>query len=212
MRRRAGLIVAVAILVVAAGTVVGWRWWHDRSPYGPKALGATATLRLVDQVTADAAMSPVNAEHAGDGDQIFLGRVTWVRPPGLQDDGSFRVVILDKRTRRMPGFISVTSPRPDEVVVGSDEALDVAEERYPWLQGIGPREINGSFGTAGAAITVSSLDASPVTFAIVLHPARPGTPPELAVPHAPAAVSDLLVALINVGSDGQVYRAQRLLN
>ena len=212
MRRRAGLIIGVAMLLVAAGTTVGWRWWHNRAPYGPKALGAIATLRLVDQPTADAAMSPVNAEHAGDGDQIFLGRVAWVRPPGIKDDGSFRVVILDKRTRRMPSFISVTSPRPDDVGAGSDGALDVAEERYSWLQGIGPREINGSFWTAGAAITVSSVDASPVTFVIVLHPAKPDTSPEYAGAEAPAAVSDLLVALINVGPDGQVYWAQRLLN
>ncbi|MEU1249159.1 hypothetical protein [Micromonospora arida] len=202
----------MAILLVAAGTTVGWRWWHNRPPYGAKALGATATLRLVDQATADTAMSPVNAEHADDGDQIFLGRVAWVRPPSIKDDGSFRVVILDKRTRRMPGFISVTSPRPDDVGAGSDGALDIAEKRYPWLQGIGTRHINGLFWTAGAAITVSSVDASPVTFVTVLHPASPDTPPEHLVATAPAAVSDLLVALINVGPDGQVYWAQRLLN
>jgi hypothetical protein len=206
------LTIGVAMLLVAAGTIGGWRWWHNRAPYGPTALGATATLRSVDQATADAAMSPVNAEHAGDGDQLFLGRVAWVRPPGIKGDGSFRVVILDKRSRRMPGFISVTSPRPDDVGAGSDGALDVAEDRYSWLRGIGAHEVNGSFWTAGAAITVSSVDASPVTFVIVLHPARPGAPPEHAVASAPAAVSDLLVALINVGPDGQVYWAQRLLN
>jgi len=142
-----------------------------------------------------------------------VGRVAWGRPPNIKaDGGSFRVVILDKRTRRMPGFISVTSARLDDVGAGSDGPLDVAEERYSWLQGIGPREINGSFWATGDAITVSSVDASPVTFVIVLHPARPGTPPEHAVATAPAAVSDLLVALINVGTDGQVYWAQRLLN
>ncbi|HEX8627396.1 MAG TPA: hypothetical protein VF755_04420 [Catenuloplanes sp.] len=212
MRHRVGLIIGVVMLLVAGGAVVGRRWWHNRVPFGPAALGATATLRLVDQATADAAMSPVNAEHAGDGDQIFLGRVAWARPPDIRTDGSFRVVILDKRTRRMPGFISVTSARPDEVSTGSDGALDLAQERYGWLRGIGPREINGSFWTSGDAITVSSVDASPVTFVIVLHPGRPGVPPGHAVATAPAAVSDLLVALINVGPDGQVYWAQRLLN
>jgi hypothetical protein len=200
------------VLLVATGGIVGRRWWHNRAPYGPEALGATATLRLVDQATADAAMSPANAEHAADGDQIFLGQVAWARPPKTKADGSLRIVILDKRTRRMPGIISVTSARPNDVSVGSDGPLGVAEERYSWLQGIGPREINGSFWAAGDAITVSSADASPVTFVIVLHPARPGTPPEQAVATAPAAVSDLLVALINVGPDGQVYWARRLLN
>ena len=212
MRRRAGLILGAVILLVAAGGIVGWRRWHHQAPYGPSALGATATLRLVDQTTADAAMSPVNAEHAGDGDQIFLGRVSWARPPAVHADGSFRVVILDKRTHRMPGFISVTSARPTDVGAGSDGPLSVAEKRYSWLQGIGPREMNGSFWTAGDAITVASVDASPVTFVAVLHPARLGTAPEHAVANAPAAVGDLLVALIDVGSDGQVYWAQRLLN
>ncbi len=212
MRHRASLIIGVVMVLVAAGGIAGWRWWHNRAPYGPETLGATATLRLVDQATADAAMSPADAERAADGDQIFLGRVAWVRPPDIEADGSFRVVILDKRTRLMPGFISVTSARPDDIGTGSDEALDGAEERYSWLQGIGTREIDGSFWTAGSAITVSSVDASPVTFVIVLHPARPHTPPEQATATAPAAVSDLLVALINVGPDGQVSWAQRLLN
>ncbi|WP_212992225.1 hypothetical protein [Actinoplanes auranticolor] len=70
----------------------------------------------------------------------------------------------------------MTLPRPDDVGAGSDGALDVAEERYSWLQGIGARQINGSFWTLGDAITVSSVDASPVTFVTALHPARPGTP------------------------------------
>jgi hypothetical protein len=54
--------------------------------------------------------------------------------------------------------------------------------------------------------------ASPVTFQIVLHPARPGTPIEIAVPTAPATVPDLMIALISVGPDGRLYWAQRLLN
>ncbi|MGW4463197.1 hypothetical protein [Micromonospora sp. NPDC004704] len=212
MGRRAGSIVGVVVLLVAVGGVAGWRWWHNRPPYGPEALAATATLSLVDQVTADAAISPAQVEQAGAGDQIVLGRVTWVRPPEPQVDGSFRIVVLDKRTRLMPGFINVTSARPDAVGAGSDGSLDRAEKRYPWLQGIGKREVNGSFWSAGSAVTVSSVDASPVTLVVVLHPARRGTPPEQAVATAPVAVTDLLVALINVGPDGQVYWAQRLLN
>ncbi|MDX6240242.1 MAG: hypothetical protein QOG10_5062 [Kribbellaceae bacterium] len=212
MRHRAGLIIGMVMLLIAIGGNAGWRWWHNRPPYGPEVLAATATLSLVDQVTVNAAFSPRDVEWAGDGDQIFLGRVAWVRPPDPQVDGSFRIVVLDKRTRLLPGFINVTSARPDDVGAGSDGSLDLAEKRYPWLQGVGAREVNGSFWTTGSAVTVSSVDASPVTFAIVLRPARPGTPPEQAVATAPAAASDLLVALINVGPDGQVYWAQRLLN
>jgi hypothetical protein len=54
--------------------------------------------------------------------------------------------------------------------------------------------------------------ASPFTLQTVLHPARRETRSEHRVATAPAAVEDLLVALISVGPDGQVYWAKRLLN
>jgi len=213
VKRWAGLILGVAILLCGTGGVVGWRWWHNRPPYGPDALSPQATLQFVDQATADAALEPVNAIVAGDGDQIVLGRVTWTRPPNPQEGGSFRIVLLDKRSHRMPGFIAVTSARPDRVNAGSDASLDIAEQRYPWLRGVGLREINGSFWSSANAVCVWSVDASPVTFqTVLLHAARPGTPSEQMVPMAPAAVEDLLIALISVGPDGQVYWAQRLLH
>ncbi|WP_426507320.1 hypothetical protein ACPPVO_54105 [Dactylosporangium sp. McL0621] len=149
---------------------------------------------------------------AGDGDQIFLGRVTWNRPPDPQKGSSFHIVVLDKRSHLMPSCIAATSARPDKVVAGADGSLDIAEKRYPWLRGIGLRKINGSFSNPGCAVSVRSVDASPVTFQTVLRPARPGTPPEHMVATAPAAVEDLLIALISVGPDGQVYWAQRLLH
>ena len=212
VKRRAGLIISVAMLLIGAGSVFGVRWWNNRAPYAPEALGATATLRMVDQSTADSALQPVIVEPAEKGDQILLGQVSWRRPPRQPKGGSFGIVVLDKRTHLMPGHFAVTSNRPDDVSTGSDSSQDIAEKRYPWLQGAGAREINGSFWSAGNAITVSSIDASPVTFAIVLHPRRPGTPPEQMVASAPVAVTDLMVALINVGPDGQVYWGQRLLN
>ncbi len=120
--------------------------------------------------------------------------------------------MLDKRSHLMPGFIAATSARPDDIASGMDGSLDIAQKRYPWLRGVGTREINGSSWSTGCAITVSSVDASPVTFQTVLHTARPHTPPEQMVATAPAAAQDLLVALISVGASGQVYWAQRLLN
>ncbi|MGX7671094.1 hypothetical protein [Plantactinospora sp. DSM 117369] len=169
MRQRAGLVIGVVVLLVGIGGLAGWRSWRSLPPYGPEVLAATATLNLVDQATADAAFSPSNVERAGDGDRTFLGRVAWERPPDSQVDVSFRIVVLDKRTGRMPGFITVTSARPDDVGAGSDGALDRAEERYPWLQGIGARKVDGGFLTIGSAVTVYSVDASPVTFVLVLH-------------------------------------------
>ncbi|MEV0901094.1 hypothetical protein [Actinoplanes sp. NPDC049802] len=209
MRGRAGLILGIALLLAAVGGVAGLRRWQNRPPYGPEALGARATLELVDQATANAALAPVDAEFANDeGDQILLGRVTWTRPPEARDGTSLRIVLLDKRRHLMPGFIAVASADPDHVNTGSDGALITAEERYPWLRGAGM----GSTGGAGTAVTVSSMDASPVTFQTVLHAVETGTPAEQMVATAPVAVPDLLVALICVGPDGQVYWAQRLLN
>jgi hypothetical protein len=207
-----GLLLGVAVLLVGAGGVAGSRWWHGRPPYGPEALSARATLSLVDQATANAALEPVNADVAADGGQVFLGQVAWDRPPHPQRDGSLRIVVLDKRSHLPPGHIAVKSPRPDDVGTGSDGALDLAQERYPWLRGAGTRKVNGSYVTSGDAILVYRVDASPVTFSIALHPALEGTPPEQMVATAPAAAEDLLVALICAGPDGQVYWAQRLLH
>lgn len=201
---------AVAVVVVVAGAA-GW-WWHQRSPYGPEVLKASATLRLVDQATADAAFGGQQLELSDEGDQVFLGQVSWTPPPQPKSGAMLIIVVLDKRTRLLPGFISVTSAQPDQVAVGHDGVLQSVEQRYPWLYGVGAREVDGGFYTSGSVVTVASVDATPVTFSSVLHPTRPETPPEFAVASAPAAVNDLMVALVSVGPARQVYWAERLLN
>jgi hypothetical protein len=194
MRRRAGLILGVVLLLAGTAGIAGWRWWDGRAPYGPEALNAAATLRLVDQATADAALAPVNAEVATDpGDQILLGNVTWTTPPGSPPDTSLRIVVVDKRSHLLPGFLAVTSPHPQNLATGMDGSLDRARERYPWLAGTATNESSGSIVTAG-------MDTSPVTFQTVLHAS------------APATTQDMLVALICVAPDGRVHWAQRLLN
>ena len=49
-----------------------------------------------------------------------------------------------------------------------------------------------------------------MTFQTVFNTADQRTSPELQVATAPVAVEDLLVALISVGPDGQVYWAHKL--
>lgn len=212
MKRRAVSLLSVAIVLAAAGGAASWRWWHDRPPYGPGLLSARATLQLVNQATADAALGPVTAERAGAGDQIILGRVTWSPPPDPREGDTFRIVLLDKRSHLMPGFIAVTSAQPDAVSTGSDGSLDIAQKRNPWLRGIGAQQADGSSWASGSAILVESVNASPVTFQTVFRAARPDAPPVHRVATAPVAVDDLLVALISVGPDGQVHGAHRLLN
>ena len=202
----------MALVLAGAAGVAGLRWWHNRAPYGPEVLNAQATLRLVDQATADAALAPVDADKAGEGDQIVLGRVSWSPPRHPRRGDSLRIVLLDKRSHLLPGFIAATSARPQEVSTGMDSALDVAQKRNPWLRGAGTQQIGGSYWAAGSAIFVESVDASPVTFQTVFRAVRPETPPTHRVVTAPVAVEDLLVALIGVGPEGQVYWAHRLLN
>ncbi|WP_067496722.1 hypothetical protein [Actinoplanes sp. TFC3] len=208
MKQRASLALTAAILVLGVSGIITWRWWHNRPAYGPEALKAQATLRQVDQATADAALKPATAAVAEKGDQIFLGTVSWTQPPHPQKENTFRLVAVDKRSHFMPGFIAVTSAEPDAVSAGSDGALDEAEKRYSWLRGIGARKgDDGSYWTAGSAVFVTSVGASPVTFQTVLRPGEAGTPVQEAVASGPAAVDDLMVALISVGPDGQVYWA-----
>ncbi|MEU4428599.1 hypothetical protein AB0F81_48945 [Actinoplanes sp. NPDC024001] len=198
MTRRAGALLAVAVLLAAAGVVAGVRWWHYRAPYGPEALNATATLRL-------------DTPAAGTGEQTLHGQVAWDRPPAPHR-GAFWIVVLDKRSQLKPGFLTASSARPGAVSTGSDDSLDEAQERYPWLRGAGTREIDGTFWSTGSAVHVASVQASPVTFESTLPPASPAAPPGHQVATAPAAVADLMVALISVGPSGQVYWAQRLLH
>jgi hypothetical protein len=209
MRGRRGLIVGVVVLLAGVAAIAGWRWWHARPPYPPEALGTRTTLQLADQATAAAALRPVNVEVSGKGDQILLGTVSWTVPASAPAGGSFRLVLLDRRTMALPGFLSVTSPRPESVGSGSDDTLDAAAGRYDWLARAGTREIDGSFRSPGDFITADA-DASPVTFAAVLHPADPRARPQEAVMSAPVTLDDVLLVLIGVGPDGQVYWAQRL--
>lgn len=182
-------------------------------PYGPDVLNAQATLQVVDQATTDAALKPVNTEIAREGDQILLGRVSWSPPPPNPRKGiSFRIDLVDERSHLMPGSFAVTSDRPRDVSTGLDGTRDIAQKLYPWLEGVCTRETSGSYWTSGSAIFVESVNASPVTFQTVFHPARPETSPEHRVAATPIALDDLLVALISVGPDGQVYWAYRLLN
>ena len=212
MRRRAALICGLAVLLVGVAGVAGRRWWDGRTPYGPEALTARATLAFVDHATAAAALKPVTVGPAAAGGLTVLGQVSWDRPPVAKPGASFRIVVLDKRSHLLPGWFAVTSARPDDVSSGLDGSLEIARKRYPWLQGAGTPDGGEPSWSAGSVIFVESPDAAPVTFSTVLPPPDRDTPPQHRVASAPAEVDDLLVGLISVGPRGQVYWAQRLLN
>ncbi|MEE6306388.1 hypothetical protein V1634_06015 [Plantactinospora veratri] len=167
-------------------------------------------LELVGNETASAALGQVTAPHADEGDQLVLGRVTWRPPVEPQDGAVFWIVVLDKRTHLKPTVFGVASPRQADVGVGSHGYLRKAADRYPWLQGIVGREVDGGWRDAGSSISVAAPDASPVTFVGIFPDAKRLKQSEPLIATAPVAVSDLLVALVNMGPDGQLYWAQRL--
>jgi hypothetical protein len=210
-RRRVQAGLAVLVLVLGLSASAGWRWWHNRAPYGPEVLAASATLELVGNNDASAALGLVNAPFAGAGDQLVLGRVTWQPPAEFQRDATFWIVLLDKRTQLRPPVLGVSSPRQDEVGIGSHGYLRKAADRHPWLRGIAGHEVDGKWWSTGSSLYVAATDATPLTF-VALFPAgeRPH-PAEQAFATAPVATSDLLVALISMGPDGQFYWAHRLL-
>jgi len=210
-RRLVQVGIVVLVLVLAVAVNVGWRWWHNRPPYGPEVLAASATLQFASYQEASAALRPVNAPWPDAGDQLMLGRVSWRPPPHPQKRGVFWIVVLDKRSHLKANVLAVRSWREDAVGLGSDGGLKRAVDRYPWLQGAAGHEVNGSWWVDGNCVMVSASDAAPVVFAVLFPAAaRVVRRREQAMPTAPVALADLLIALVNIGPDGQVYWAQRL--
>lgn len=199
--------------VAAAGAYVGARWWHQRAPYDPAVLAASATLEFVTYDVAQAAMDEgIHAAVPQPGRQHVLGRVTWRKPPKPLAGGWFEILVIDQRTHTKPVSFSVSSPRVDAVSIGSDFVLYDVERKYAWLRGAGPIQVGDSWRDNGDSLSVSDEAASPVTF-VALFPVAPehSPPGGLGWATAPVAVSDLLVAMVHIGPDRQVYWAQRLL-
>lgn len=206
--RRTGLVLAVILAVVA---FVGWRWWHNQPPYGPEALAIKSSLQFVSHEEAQAALGEkVNAPVSNGRDQLVLGRVSWQTPPKPLDGGYFAVFLIDKRINRKVGSFSASSPRQEAISAGGTGVENKIPERYPWLQGAGDVKEGDTWWSYGSRLAVSDGEASPLTF-VAPFPYLEG--PQRAAARAataPVAVSDLLLALVYLGSDGQVYWAQRL--
>jgi len=221
-RPRAGaviVIIAVLVIVIIAVPVVafGWRWWHHRPPYGPEALALTSSLSLASYEEAKAALG-ADVVVPGEGDQLVLGRVSWQAPPTPLDGGWFAIFLIDKRTDAKPGTFAISSEQK-AVSVGSHGAHNKIPERFPWLQGAGDVEHNGTWTSIGSNLSVADAAASPLTFIALFGNEQriqeeaseeldARALPSVAV--APVAMSDLLLAMVYMGPDGQVYWAQRL--
>ncbi|MEW2386038.1 hypothetical protein AB0873_28650 [Micromonospora sp. NPDC047707] len=200
----------MAVVAVVAA-LAGWRWWHNRPPYGPEALDLRSSLTFVTYQEAQAALgAQVHAPVANDGDQLVLGRVSWQAPPKPLDGGWFAIFLIDKRNDRRPGVFGLSAPRTEALSIGSHGAENRIPERYPWLRGAGDVPVgDGTWRGSGNRVGVFDEAASPLTF-VARFPHLEAPAQETLVATAPVAMSDLLLALAYLGPDGQVYWAQRL--
>jgi hypothetical protein len=97
------------------------------------------------------------------------------------------------------------------VAIGSHGDLRKAADRHPWLRGIAGHEVDGGWQNGGSSLSVAAADATPLTFVALFPAGERLHQPEQAFATAPIAISDLMVALISMGPDGQFYWAHRLL-
>lgn len=218
-RRRARQALAVALVVVMAlGANAGWRWWHNQAPFGPEALSLKSSLEVVGFTESREALGePVHyAPSMEPKVQLVLGRVSWQRPPEPLD-GSLMVVLIDKRANRLPAIIEVRQNRPrirdypDPAAVGSSWIQNKIAQRYPWLSGMADRKTGqDTWFSDGSVVWVDEQEGSPLTFAARFPEAQTHSRTPTAARGEPVAISDMLLAVVCLGSDDQIYWAHRL--
>ncbi|MFF5080703.1 hypothetical protein ACFY36_26925 [Actinoplanes sp. NPDC000266] len=208
MRKWAAVVLGILLVVVAA--VEGSRWWTGRAPYSADDLAARADLRLVDEATAESALSPNIIPRLAPGQQVFLGRVSWLRPQ--RAEGALYVMVLHNRSHRPPAMLIPKATSDDDLGLGSTGALWDAADRYPWLAGAAGVHEPGSDYISTDAVAIYSLDPGEATFAAVLLPSDVDLGSRIPSAPAPARAEDLTVALVQVNEHGRATWAQRLLN
>ncbi|WP_405089359.1 hypothetical protein OG767_16465 [Micromonospora sp. NBC_01392] len=195
---------------MAVVAVAGWRWWHQRPPYGPEALHLRSSLEFVSYEQAQAALgSAYQAPVASGGDQLVLGRVSWQTPPASLNGGYFALFLVDKRTDLKPSVFAVAAPQ-ESVSLGSAGVENRIVDHYPWLRGAGDIRVGEhEWQSVGSRLAIGDSGASPVTF-VALFPHLEGHRREFPIATAPVTLPDLLLALVYLGPDDQVFWAQRL--
>lgn len=210
-RRRPRLVTTAVLFGAVVGVIAVWRPWQEpEPPFTAAELDIRATpLEFVTNDEAEAIFGD-DTVYADAGDQLVLGQVSWETPPKPLGDGTFWIVLLDEASERRPAYISSSSPE-GPASNASDSVLTEVEERYPWLNGIGAVEIDGGVTDVGTSLSVHDENASPLTFAGLFVAPDGASPEPLAPALAPVDISDLLVAMVYIGPDREVYWAERLI-
>ena len=122
------------------------------------------------------------------GDQMLIGRLTLRRPAAATAKDSYYVVLIDRgRGRDVKGIFTVDGN-------GWDGRLDVLPDRYPWLFALRPEDRGDGFEISPSAIIVAADQTSATVVALI--PDGTGI-----------TADDLLIAMVLVGPDDQIYWA-----
>lgn len=202
MRGARGWLAGIAALVVlASGGVLGYRWIHNRSPYGPDAIHASATIEVTDAADLQSEVTRLGgtwlAPWYGDpGDHLFVGRVNYRVPAGSHGAGQYDIVVIDTADEQVAPLIWGAAASQSAVRSGWQAALGDAATRYAWLAPAGATPD----GTDRRTMIFAASDTpGPITFQGAFH-RDVGT----------LTANDLMVALVFVSADGRIYWAQRL--
>jgi hypothetical protein len=111
----------------------------------------------------------------------------------------------DERSHRKPPIIDTGSPG---IAVGANGWNAEVDQRYPWLHGAGPIHRDSGWTETGVDLTVAlASGTTSATFVAVFPNADPSAGLHAT---APVDLSRLLMGLVFVGDDSQVYWSRRL--
>ncbi len=171
-RRRTGpTIVAVGVVLTLVG--LAWLWQHQAAPapYGPDAVGARVTMRLVPEAQAqaevDALAGPGVLTIPGGRGPLLVGQVTFAVPPQAQDSAFLSLFLLD--AHHAQPLTAVFGASPDGTTgQGWDGSYARVGQQVPWLSGIADVQVeDGSSTSNGMALSWGATATGPVTLVAV---------------------------------------------
>ncbi len=189
------LIVTVsALAIVIAGAWLGYGLRADHPPFTPAQIHARATVVLAHVDHFDAAASTLDLTglqgvHTVDSDVNIVGRIDYDLPPEASWTGTFDVVVIDRNSNTAAPLVFGINGG------GFGGNLFDLPRRYPWLSALA---LAPGRRLAPSAATTPAVRSAPFGFVAVFPGA--GT----------IAAQNLLIALIYVGRDGQIYWAASL--
>jgi len=196
------LIVAVAAL--AAG-VQAWQRWTQRAPYGPDAVHAQVTMRVVPEDEAQAAVdaltgSPGSLQIPVGMGPLLVGQLRFDVPAGARERDLYTLFLLDAHQGVPLEHVYAASPAGG-VGQGWDGSYNAVAQQVPWLAGIADTQLpDGSWTSTGMAPQWRATTPGPVTFIAVPLPDMID----------PTAVTSYTVGLMMRDDDRTLFWAEQL--